>query len=78
MSVATRRWSGDWLDKELDPDEAAGVGEHLETCARCYPRLSFERAFREAVQRAPRWEIAVVGFQRVVMDALDEVGFAND
>ncbi len=68
----------DWLDNELDPEKAAGVGEHLETCARCYPRLSFERAFREAIRRAPHNEMATVELQRRILDVLNEEGFTND
>ncbi len=68
----------DWLDSELDPTEAASVGEHLETCARCYPLLSFERAFREAIQRAPHQELAAVDLQRRIVDALEKEGLISD
>ncbi len=42
----------EWLDGELEGDEVERIGGHLETCARCYPAVRFERAFREAVARA--------------------------
>lgn len=44
----------EWLDGELDEDMTERVGEHLQTCAHCYPFLEFEEAFREAVKRASR------------------------
>jgi anti-sigma factor (TIGR02949 family) len=44
----------EWLDGELDEEMAPRVAEHLQTCARCYPFLRFEEAFREAVERAAR------------------------
>ncbi|MEX1258972.1 MAG: zf-HC2 domain-containing protein [Gemmatimonadota bacterium] len=39
----------EWLDGELPPELADRVGAHLETCARCYPMLVFEKSFLEAV-----------------------------
>jgi mycothiol system anti-sigma-R factor len=42
----------EWLDGELAPEMQDRVGAHLRECARCYPFLRFEEAFREAVQRA--------------------------
>ncbi len=68
----------EWLDDELDPSEAAAVGEHLETCARCYPRLTFERAFREAMRRAPHGETVGVELQQRILDALGEEGLTRD
>ncbi|TVR64000.1 MAG: hypothetical protein EA422_07625 [Gemmatimonadales bacterium] len=41
----------EWLDGELDADMHDRVGEHLTTCAHCYPFLQFEDAFRRALQR---------------------------
>lgn len=42
----------EWLDGELESAPASTrVGLHLETCARCYPVLVFERSFRKAVTR---------------------------
>ncbi len=61
----------EWLDGELDPDEAAGVGEHLETCARCYPVLVFERSFREAVSRAAEGTDAPESLRASILDALE-------
>ena len=68
----------EWLDGEMDSTEAASVGEHLETCARCYPRLSFERAFRKAVERAPHRETVAAELRQGIMEALKQEGFTND
>jgi hypothetical protein len=68
----------DWLDDELDPAEAASVGEHLETCARCYPRLQFERAFLEALRRAPSGELVTADLQQRILDALGNEGLSID
>ena len=68
----------EWLDNELAPSEAVTVGEHLKTCARCYPRLSFERAFREAMRRAPRGEVVGVELQQRILDAVSEEGMTTD
>ncbi len=42
----------EWLDGELDAQEAGAVERHFEVCANCYPHLAFEKAFREALARA--------------------------
>ena len=68
----------DWLDDELDPADAASVGEHLETCARCYPRLQFERAFLEALRRAPPSELVTADLQRRILEALGREGLSID
>ncbi len=68
----------DWLDNELDPQEAECVGEHLQTCARCYPRLKFEQAFCEALKRASSNETAGADLQQQILDALVEEGYTTD
>jgi mycothiol system anti-sigma-R factor len=65
----------EWLDGELDPKRAAGVGEHLETCARCYPFLVFERSFREALARAAEEGSAPEGLQDRILESLKAEGF---
>lgn len=65
----------EWLDGEIDdPELAAGVGTHLETCARCYPRLRFERSFREAVRRAAREETTPDDVRARILEALEAEG----
>lgn len=67
----------DWLDGELPPALAGSVGEHLETCARCYPKLMFERSFLEAVSRiSPSGEIPP-GLRDGVTEALAAEGFIS-
>ncbi|TVP78883.1 MAG: mycothiol system anti-sigma-R factor [Gemmatimonadales bacterium] len=68
----------EWLDSELDEEMAARVGVHLETCARCYPRLAFERAFREAVERAARAEKAPPDLKARVLQALESEGYREE
>lgn len=60
----------EWLDGELDPEAEAAVGTHLETCARCYPRLAFERSFLEAVNRAARGPKAPADLRERIMQTL--------
>lgn len=64
----------EWLDGELEPEAAGPVGEHLETCARCYPRLVFERAFLEAVARASESESVPKGLREKVLKSLESEG----
>ena len=65
----------EWLDGEIDdPELAAGVGAHLETCARCYPRLVFERSFREAVKRAAQEQKAPDDVRARILEALESEG----
>lgn len=64
----------EWLDGELDGEKEVGVGTHLETCARCYPRLVFERSFRAAVTRAAREAEAPGDLRNRILQALEEEG----
>lgn len=66
----------EWLDHEIDPAEEARVGEHLQTCAMCYPVLQFERSFREAMTHARTAESAASPELRAqVLHALEGEGF---
>ena len=42
----------EYLDGELEPGSHERVRAHFEVCARCYPGLQTEEAFRAAVRRA--------------------------
>lgn len=64
----------EWLDGELEGDTEASVGTHLETCARCYPVLMFERSFREAVTRAARESEAPEDLKDRILRVLEEEG----
>jgi mycothiol system anti-sigma-R factor len=64
----------EWLDGELEPELGARVGEHLETCARCYPWLVFERSFRAAVAGAARVDRAPEALRRRILSQLKQEG----
>lgn len=42
----------EFLDGELPGSEREDVAEHFRVCARCYPHLRLEEAFRERVRTA--------------------------
>jgi anti-sigma factor (TIGR02949 family) len=67
----------EWLDGELDEDMQGRVGTHLEACARCYPRLLFEKSFREAVTRAARDEEAPEELRARILKDLEAEGFGS-
>jgi mycothiol system anti-sigma-R factor len=64
----------EWLDGELEPEAARRIGEHLEVCARCYPVVRFERAFRSALDRACRCQKTPEGVRAGVLEALEAEG----
>jgi hypothetical protein len=47
--VSKRLW--EYLDKELEPKEAASVGEHVLGCASCRPAYCCGRAFLQLLAR---------------------------
>lgn len=67
----------EWLDGELETGEAEHVAQHFQMCANCYPHLTFEQAFREALRRAgegdDRFPDSVRG---QILAALEADGFA--
>jgi anti-sigma factor (TIGR02949 family) len=66
----------EWLDQEVeDPDLEAKVGVHLETCGRCYPLLTFERSFREALKRVADGEKTPEEVRSRILDSLESEGF---
>ncbi len=67
----------EWLDEELEPELDERVATHLESCARCYPLLTFERAFREAVARATGNEKAPDELKERIMESLETEGFRS-
>ena len=44
----------EYLDGELNADNAAEVRRHIEVCEACYPEVRFTTEFRDAVHRAAR------------------------
>lgn len=67
----------EWLDGELGPEEHERVGTHLETCARCYPKLMFEKSFREALARAAEDESVPEDLRERILESLETEGFAG-
>lgn len=67
----------EWLDGELDPDMTERVGTHLEACARCYPRLLFEKSSRETLARVAGDEEAPDELRAQIMRQLEEEGFES-
>lgn len=66
----------EWLDGEVDdPELEAQVGAHLETCARCFPRLAFERSFREALKRVVDGEKTPDDLRARIFSSLESEGF---
>lgn len=65
----------EYLDGELDDEDAEAIRCHVEQCKRCYPMYNWERIFLDALQeRADRPEASDELRQRVT-DLLDrEVG----
>ena len=44
----------EYLDGELNADNADDVRRHIERCAACYPEVKFTTEFRDALRRAAR------------------------
>lgn len=65
----------EFLDRELDPEEHEEVARHFEVCARCYPALTFERSFREALLRSQEGEATPPELRSKVIQALQKEGF---
>jgi mycothiol system anti-sigma-R factor len=67
----------EWLDGELEPEMGEQVAGHLEACARCYPLLTFERAFRQAVTEATGDEEAPDELKERIMASLESEGYRD-
>jgi mycothiol system anti-sigma-R factor len=67
----------EWLDGELDAEDEQRIGRHLEACARCFPAVRFERAFREALERAAGVPACPESVREGVVEALKERGFGS-
>lgn len=64
----------DYLDGEVGDVPASRVRHHFEVCARCYPHLKLERAYREAVLRAAAGRAAPPKLKARVTELLAEAG----
>ncbi|NIT86122.1 MAG: anti-sigma factor [Gemmatimonadetes bacterium] len=66
------RLVNEYLDGELEGVPAFQVRRHFEACARCYPHLRFESAYREAVRRATAGQSAPPRLKEEVVRLLVE------
>ena len=67
----------EYLDSELDAEDAQAVREHLRVCEACYPRLAFEEAFRALVRRVEEGESAPDRLKAQVLEMLTREGFGG-
>lgn len=65
----------EWLDGELEGEEEDKVEKHFDVCARCYPLLTQERAFREAMERVRSGDPPPPDLRKRVLETLKENGF---
>lgn len=68
----------EWLDEELDGAAERAVAAHFEVCTRCYPRLVFERSFRDALRRVAEDGEAPDALKTRIEEALEREGFSGD
>ena len=64
----------EYLDGELEDPTAEKVAQHFEVCRRCYPRLNFEKAFRNALKGVREGEQAPSGVRDKVLELLQDQG----
>jgi mycothiol system anti-sigma-R factor len=67
--VLERLW--EYLDGELGAAGAAGIREHLDRCARCYPQYDFQKAFKEFL-RSQSGQPAPPALRRAIFQRLLE------
>ncbi len=65
----------EYLDGELEDETEEKVARHFEICRRCYPRLSFEKAFQDALHRVKQGEEAPREVKDRVLEILSQEGF---
>lgn len=61
----------EYLDGELEGRTPAEIEEHFRLCAECYPHLSCEKAFREALRRAGQGERCPEAVRLRILEALE-------
>jgi anti-sigma factor (TIGR02949 family) len=62
----------DYLDRELNPNEAAEVEAHLRTCAACAREYSFEAGVLNDVRAKVRRVQAPATLRKSVLELIDE------
>lgn len=65
-----RLW--EFLDGELEAASEASVQNHLEACARCYPRYDFQRAYFELMSRIQERDAVPRQLRRQVFEQILE------
>ena len=58
------------VDGELDQEWDDKVAEHFRMCSGCYPHLTLEKSFREAVRTAERGERAPEELKLKILEML--------
>lgn len=64
----------EFLDGELEAGERAEVEKHFEICARCYPRLLFERSFLQGLERLQEGGEAPSDLKERVLEMISREG----
>ncbi len=67
----------EFLDGELEEVSHEEVEAHLDVCQKCFPRLQFEKAFREVVRGARRGRPAPSHVRDRVLEVLGEEGHSS-
>jgi anti-sigma factor (TIGR02949 family) len=65
--AVSRLW--EYLDGELQAENADAIREHLETCSRCYPHTDFQRAYQRFLARTAEMPLPP-GLRRRVFEAI--------
>lgn len=65
----------EYLDGELENQTEEKVARHFDICRRCFPRLNFEKAFRDALRQVRRGEQAPERVKQQVLQLLSQEGF---
>lgn len=64
----------EYLDGELEDPTEEQVARHFDICRRCFPRLNFEKAFRDALRQVRRGERAPERVKQQVHQLLSQEG----
>lgn len=63
----------EFLDGELEGVSESDVKRHFDVCERCYPHLKFESAYRDAVCRAVKGQVAPPELKATVAELIERV-----
>jgi anti-sigma factor (TIGR02949 family) len=65
--VIAKLW--EFVDGELNEEQAETVRAHLDICGRCFPQYNFQRAYKEFIRRS-RDQPLPQGLRRRVFEAI--------